>query len=481
MALTPRLELRQSQTLVMTPQLQQAIKLLQLTNLELTAYVDNEIERNPLLERDERDESDDDAPPAPEAAKPGEGDDPVLGAEYDNLWTSDGVGDQIGPAAAESWRGAGDSGGAAIDQAPAGAIGFREHVLNQLMVELTDPVDRVIGVHLADMLDDAGYLEGALEPVAERLGCGVARIEATLERLQRFEPTGVFARSLKECLALQLRERDRLDPAMQAMLDNLDLLAGQNLRELKRRCGVDDEDLDDMLAEIHALDPKPGLAFGGDATVAVMPDVYVRQSAGGGWTVELNNATLPRVLVNERYYARVSRGARSKGEKAYLSECLQSANWLARSLDQRANTILRVASELVRQQEAFLTHGVQHLRPLVLRNIAEAIEMHESTVSRVTANKYMATPRGFFEMRYFFTSAIPGRDGEAHSAEAVRDRIKRLIDAEDAARTRSDERLTEILKSEGIDIARRTVAKYREAMGIASSTRRRRAKAGPLR
>ncbi len=300
---------------------------------------------------------------------------------------------------------------------------------------------------------------------------------AVLARLQRFEPAGLFARSLAECLALQLIERDRYDPAMAALVDNLELLAAGERTRLMKLCGVDAEDLADMARELRALDPKPGLTHGVAPAEPVIPDVLMRRGPEGDWIVELNPDSLPKVLVNERFYARIAGKTRDKREKEFLSERLQTANWLVKSLHQRATTILKVASELVRQQEGFFRHGVSHLKPLVLRDIAEAIEMHESTVSRVTANKYIATPRGLFELKYFFTTAIPGRGGEdAHSAESVRHRIKRLIEAETAESVLSDDRLVEILRAEGIDIARRTVAKYREAMRIPSSVQRRRLK-----
>jgi RNA polymerase sigma-54 factor len=294
--------------------------------------------------------------------------------------------------------------------------------------------------------------------------------------LQSFEPSGVCARDLAECLAIQLRERDRLDPAMAMLIRHLDLVARRDFAALRKLCGVDDEDLADMLREVRALDPKPGSAFGAAVLQPVVPDVVVRAAADGSWRIELNAETLPRVLVNQSYYARVARG--SKGEdRAYLTECLQTANWLVKSLDQRAKTILKVATEIVRQQDAFLTHGVEHLRPLNLKTVAEAIAMHESTVSRVTSNKYMATPRGLFELKYFFTAAIASSEGgEAHSAEAVRHRIRTLIDAEPADEVLSDDALVKILRDGGIDIARRTVAKYREALRIPSSVQRRREK-----
>jgi len=334
----------------------------------------------------------------------------------------------------------------------------------------------LIAEELAEGLDDAGYFTGGLPEIAERLAVDLPTLERVLAKCQTFDPPGLFGRSLSECLALQLKARDRLDPAMQALLSHLDLLSKRDFHALKRLCGVDEEDLIDMLAEIRSLDPKPGAAFTSAPAEPVEPDVIVRPSADGSWAVELNQEALPRVLVNEAYFATVSSHA-NKEEKIFLSECLQSANWLTRSLEQRARTILKVAVEIVRQQDAFLVHGVQHLRPLTLKMVAEAIDMHESTISRVAANKFMMTPRGLFELRYFFTTAIAAADGgDAHSAEAVRDRIRRLVEAEDPNDVLSDDTIVDVLRKEGIDIARRTVAKYREGMNIPSSVQRRREK-----
>ena len=352
-----------------------------------------------------------------------------------------------------------------------------EHLLEQLNMTVQDPVERMIGVHLIDMVDDTGYVTGDLAELAERLGAEETLVEATLVKMQAFEPTGVMARSLVECLRLQLVERDRCDPAMQALLDNIDLLARRDYAGLMSVCGVDREDLAEMFQEIKALDPKPGLAFEPMIVQPVIPDVHVREQADGTWLVELNSETLPRVLVNRQYHATVSTSARSSEDKTYISECFANANWLVKSLDQRARTILKVSREIVRQQDAFLAYGVQHLRPLNLRTVADAISMHESTVSRVTSNKYMSTPRGLFELKYFFSSSIASTEGgDAHSAEAVRHRIKELIEGEKADRILSDDKIVEILNEAGIDIARRTVAKYREAMHIPSSIQRRREK-----
>ena len=499
----------------MTPQLQQAIKLLQLTNLELAEYIEQELESNPLLERQEGERPErGDAGPAEETRPDGktepdstalsseEGlpapDDGPLDINYGDVYDDSGAGDTADtPAPGPTDFGTVGSGGTApgssgfsdgvniLEQTVSGDISLHDHLLSQLNMDLTDPADRLIGLHLIHMIDESGYLAGDLEGIAEQIGAKPARVEATLKKLQRFDPTGIFARDLKECLALQLRDLDRLDPAMQTLLDHLDLLAKHDHAALLTKCGVDEDDLADMIREIRALDPKPGLAFVHEVAQAVVPDVFVRPGAGGNWVVELNNDTLPRVLVNQQYCAIVnqqycaivSRQSELRGDKDYIADKLKSANWLVRSLEQRANTILKVATELLRQQDEFFAKGVQHLKPLILRDIAQEIEMHESTVSRVTANKFMATPRGIFQMKYFFTSAIPSSGGgEAKSAEAVRHRIRQLIDAETVASVLPDDKIVETLRSEKIDIARRTVAKYREAMRIPSSVARRRAK-----
>jgi len=493
MALTPRLDLRQSQSLVMTPQLQQAIKLLQLSNLELTAFIEQELERNPLLEREDGERGEPEAAPEPEMQQE-TSEEPMLDGmtqssaedgmdvDYDNLYNNDSAADGLGGEAFGQWGQSGghhgfDDGENNLEQLVAGEISLRDHLVAQLNMDVVDPAQRLIGLHLIEMLDESGYLIGDLAELAARLGCEVEAIEAVLVKVQRFDPVGVFARSLKECLALQLAERDRLDPAMQALLDNLELLARRDLAGLMKVCGIDAEDLAEMIGEIKALDPKPALRFDHVVAQPVTPDVLMRRNQDGSWMVELNSDTLPRVLVNQRYYAQVSDQTRNRDDKSYLSERFQSANWLVKSLHQRATTILKVATELVRQQDAFFRHGVQHLRPLVLRDIAGAIGMHESTVSRVTSNKYIATPRGIYELKYFFTQAIGSNDGgDAHSAESVRHRIKALIDAE-GKQVLSDDRIVEILKAESIDIARRTVAKYREGMNIPSSVQRRREKA----
>lgn len=519
MALTPKLELRQSQSLVLTPQLQQAIKLLQLSNIELSVFVEQELEKNPFLERDDgsgddrrdgegggREEQNVDSDRITDTADTSEGttaadtklgDDSALPGSNDapldiddnSLYGAEDAQPVANPGASmedsglSDWSGVPISGGTfsggdfGLEQTLGMTASLKDHLLEQLNVSLGDPVDRLIGVHLIDLVDDAGYLQGGTELIAERLSCDVEKIHEVLERLQSFDPPGVLARDLAECLAIQQKTRDRFDPAMEKLLQNLDLLVKRDFNALRKACQVDTEDLTEMIQEIQALNPKPGLAFGTEIVQPVVPDVFVREKPGGGWMVELNTDTLPRVLVNSRYYAQITKAGAKREEKAYFSESLSSANWLVKSLDQRARTILKVASEIIIQQAPFLAQGVEYLRPLNLKAIAEAIDMHESTVSRVTTNKYMATPRGIFELKYFFTSAISSTTGgEAHSAESVRHKIRVLIDAEDSSAILSDDKIVEMLRQSNVDIARRTVAKYREAMRIPSSVQRRRLK-----
>jgi RNA polymerase sigma-54 factor len=490
LALSARLEIRQGQGLVITPQLQQAIKLLQLSNLELEAFVEGELERNPLLQREEREAEPEAAAEAPAASETStdQVSDSTAAAELDARH------DEASPGERATGDGAAADAGGAVDWSRAGKGGgfdtdldglegaltrektLAEHLSDQVAVAGLAGAEAVAAQALIDSVDEGGYLRADLTEMAGRLGCPQGFLERVLAVLQGFEPTGVFARDVRECLALQLKELNRLDPAMAALLDNLDLLARRDLAALRRACGVDDEDLRDMIAELRALTPRPGAAFGSEPAPPVVPDVFVREGQGGLWNVELNSDTLPRLLVDQRYHARVCAGARTDQEKTFVSDCLASANWLLKSLDQRAKTILKVASEIVRQQDAFLAYGVEHLRPLNLKTVADAIGMHESTVSRVTSSKYVATPRGVFEMKFFFTSAIASASGgEAHSAESVRHKIRQLIDAERREEdVHSDDRIVEILKGAGVDIARRTVAKYREALRIPSSVERRR-------
>jgi len=492
MAFGPRLDLRHSQSLVMTPQLRQAIKLLQFSNLEVAAFVEEELERNPLLERDERGEGLAERP-APDQVPLANGDAdtaalvsaPTLASpeaapldaehaeEYDAGGPADGVpmGRGGGTDFADDGRG--------IEDMASTTRSLAERLHEQLRLGFTDRVDRLIGAHLIALLDPSGRLLVRAAAIAQALGIETGRVEAVRRAMLRFEPTGMFAHDLKECLAAQLAEQNRLDPAMAALLDNLDLLARRDMRRLMALCEVDAADLADMVAELRRLDPKPGAQADEAPAVPIVPDILMRPMPDGGWTLELSPQTLPRVLVNMPLSARVLPRS-TREERAFLSERLQSANWLVKSLQQRAQTILKVAGEIVRQQDGFFRHGVAHLRPLILRDIADAVEMHESTVSRVTSNKYIATPRGTFELKYFFTTAINATaGGESHSAEAVRHRIRAMVAAETAQDVLSDDAIVAILRREGVDIARRTVAKYREALRIPSSVQRKREKAVP--
>jgi RNA polymerase sigma-54 factor len=506
MAFGPRLDLRQSQSLVMTPQLLQAIKLLQLSNIELASYVEAELERNPLLERGENAE---DSPIVRQDIVVDAGNAPVegdwasdelrtdrgaiesdIGTDLSNAFPDDATApasprqqSQEGPSlpsldggGARLKGGSFDDDGEGFDSLAGAGLSLHDHLENQILPMLNTIADQAIAKALIEAIEDTGYLGEPLNDIAARLGVDMEDAEAVLAVLQHCEPSGVGARNLSECLAIQLRELDRFDPAMEALVMNLELLGKRDFGQLKRICRVDDEDLAEMVTEIRHLNPKPGLVFGGELVQTVIPDVFVRPANDGSWVVELNSDALPRVIANKNYYARVSK-TKDAAEKTFIDEAWASANWLTRSMEQRAKTILKVASEIVRQQDSFFMYGVQHLRPLNLKTIAEAVSLHESTVSRVTSNKYMATPRGMFEMKYFFTASISGSGGEnVHSAEAVRDRIRQLIEAEKSDNVLSDDALVAALVDQGVEIARRTVAKYREAMRIPSSALRRREK-----
>ncbi len=498
MALAPRLDLRQSQSLVMTPQLQQAIKLLTLSNLELETFISDEIEKNPLLDTGEistesgeavegengpseaaaqgSDEILSSGPAESESALDMQGDTDSF--SNNSLSESDGALDgQLGLNGSSSGSGAGATGEAPdFENMLVAEITLTDHLMDQAGAVLSG-TDLFVAQHIIDQIDECGYLQADLLELAQRLNVGLVDVERILGAVQTLDPVGVGARDLSECLALQAKDADRYDPAMACLIDNLDLLAKGALPQLKRICGVDDEDLMDMISELRNYDPKPGCKIGGGAVEAVVPDVFVAERAGR-WIIEVNSATLPKLLVNRTYYSELKDGAQDKESKDWLNECLADANWLVKALDQRQRTIVKVATEIVKQQEEFFRKGVAHLRPLTLKNIAEQIEMHESTVSRVTSNKYLSCSRGTFELKYFFTSGIQSSTGgEAASAEAVKSHIKTLIDNEDPKKILSDDKLVALLKDQGFDIARRTVAKYREALGLGSSVQRRRQKA----
>ena len=502
-ALGPRLELRQSQSLVMTPQLMQAIKLLQLSNMDLMAYVEGELERNPLLERDNDDgdpregavetnsdtDGGDESGEAPEnlpMSASGDPGDLVSASSADIATLTPSVDADLGEALDETstWSASASQGGGGASLAAAddynledfvaSQVTLHDHLMNQLAETPVKPLLHAVCEQLIGHIDENGYLAVDLEAFAGQLGIGADMAQAALNTIQGFEPTGVAARNLAECLALQLREKDRFDPAMQALVENLPLLAKRDFPALRRICGVDQEDINDMVGEIRALDPKPGSGFDSGPVQPVVPDVFVRMHSDGGWAIDLNTDTLPKVLVNRGYYSSVIGSVDASQDRMWLNNCLQEANWLVKSLDQRARRVLKVATEIVRQQDAFLIHGITHLKPLNLKQVADSISMHESTISRVTANKYMATPRGLYELKFFFPTAISATDGgDAHSGESVRHRIREMIAAEGKA-VLSDDQIVKALQEDGVDIARRTVAKYRESLGIPSSVQRRR-------
>ena len=464
--ISQKLDLKQSQNLVMTPQLQQAIKLLQLNNMEIAELVDEEIEQNPLLEKKETDPADSQA--AEDA--PAERND----APSDDF--------DAGSAMADMGSG-GNTGFDKLDNAFENSMSrqetLREHLIEQLHVSFDDPRDQMIGALLIDQLDEAGYLRASVEELSEKIGCSEERMEKLLGKMKQFDPTGIFARDLEDCLKVQLEEQGKLDKPTSILLDNLNLLADHDHQKLAEKCGVNETYLQDMIGDIKSLNPKPAGDFDHIVVQTAIPDVLMKRlpkNLGGGWRVELNNDTLPKVLVNNQYYKEVAKTATQKKDKEYLSNQLASASWLVKSLDQRAQTILKVAAEIVEQQDAFFNYGIEFLKPLTLKDIAEVIEMHESTVSRVTNNKFIGTPRGIFELKYFFSTALVSEDGTSHSAETIRSRVQALVDEEDPQKVLSDDKIVEILKSEGVDIARRTVAKYREALHIPSSVQRRKQK-----
>ncbi|MGB3739495.1 MAG: RNA polymerase factor sigma-54 [Pontixanthobacter sp.] len=490
MSLGPRLDLRQSQSLVMTPQLQQAIKLLALSNLEIETFIGDALEANPLLEAGEISASDTDAPPeaiepAADSVNAADGD-AALDIDTHALDRDRDTGD--GRTQDAEWGAAGLSGAAAedgpgIEDRSSAELSLADHLLAQVGAAAGDGREAFIASYLIGLLDEAGYLHGQLRHIAAELGAPIGEVERALSVVQSLDPTGVGARTLAECLALQAKELDRYDPCMARLIDNLDLVARGEFPRLKRMCDVDDDDFADMLRELRQFDPKPGLAIGGAADAAVVPDVLITRATHGGWQIALNEATLPRLVVNRDYYVHLKDGAADRDTKAWLNEKLTDANWLIKALDQRRKTILKVAGEIVTKQEGFFRNGVSQLKPLTLREVADAIDMHESTVSRVTSNKYLQCDRGTFEMKYFFTSGVGRIGGGADatgeggaSSHSVKARIKALTDAEDATSILSDDKLVALLKDEGFDLARRTVAKYREAMGIGSSVQRRRSK-----
>ena len=495
MAISPKLQQRQSQSLVMTPQLQQAIKLLQLNNIELSAFIDEQLETNPLLERGSTTDNRRDEGAATKEEFSSRNDLSLDAPSVEANTALDAPDHAVDSEASVADRqsagqsndldrhrlGRDFSAGAGEDFNPmdnqAKVDSLSDILTEQLGVSIHDEKDRLIGQYLIDNVDENGYFRGSSEDISERLGVSPTRVQSVLKTLKTFEPTGVFAQNLAECLALQLKEQKKLDSAMTIILENLEMIARHDLPGLAKLADLSLERLKDRLSIIRTLSPKPGLAYGGDMAAAIAPDVFIRETPQGGWKVELNTETLPRILINNQYMSEVSNLKSDEATQSFISECHQNASWLVRSIDQRARTILKVATEIVKQQDEFFAFGLDYMRPLNLKTVADAIEMHESTVSRVTSNKFMSTPRGMFELKFFFSAAISSASGgESYSAEAVRHKIKILIGEEfDVKSVKSDDKLVSLLRDQGVDVARRTVAKYRESMGIPSSVERRRA------
>ncbi len=516
MVLTPRLQLKQSQSLLMTPQLQQAIKLLQMSNIDLAVFVENELAENPLLERDDGNNNDGNNQELETEAYEKNSAAPIddvkensaiefknaesitdekassLDMEnYENLWDSDLTASAtnvipnedrgIALASTDTKNIASnqhfEKNDYSIENNISQEISLREHLLGQINLDFQSPSDKIIAIYLLDQLDELGRLPDNLDDFSATLGCSNRRLEDIIIKLQSLDPPGIFTRDLIECWSVQLRELNRFDPAMRELLANIDLVRDQDYGQLSLLCGVDINDVKDMIKELRTLNHKPSEAFDNVIIQPIIPDVLMRTGPSNSWIVELNADTLPRVLINNQYYSKISKSARKKEDKQYITDRFQMANWLVKSLHQRATTILKVATEIALKQQNFFAYGVEYLKPLVLRDIAEEIEMHESTVSRVTSNKYIHTPRGIYELKYFFSASINSSiGGEAHSAEAVRHKIKSLIEDELPKSILSDDKIVNFLKDNGIDIARRTVAKYRESMGIPSSVQRRKEK-----
>ncbi|MBF0454614.1 MAG: RNA polymerase factor sigma-54 [Magnetococcales bacterium] len=491
MALGLELKLRMGMQLVMTPQLQMAIKLLQMSSLDLSDYLQEELEKNPLLEKNEEGEGEsgggesdassssnaaakDSASPSestPEAptSKEAEAPEPGLNEELgvDASW-EDIYGDSYGAVPFENSPGGMEA--PPIENTLSTGQTLQDHLIWQLGVSAMNEKERTLGLTIIDAVDENGYLASDLQSLADMANSSLDDIEDVLLLIQSFEPAGVAARDLADCLKMQLKSQGMAVSPYLDLLDNLEDLARRDFRKLRRILKISEEDLADAVSVIQSLNPKPGLAFGSDQTNYVVPDVFVRKLEGE-WVVEINPETVPNLRINRSYEN--SLGSRmSDKDKQFLTDNARSAQWLIKSLEQRSSTIFRVAESIVRFQKDFLDRGPEHLKPLILKDVADDIGVHESTTSRVTSNKYMHTPRGIFELKFFFSSSLGSITGETHSSEAVKFKIKKLVDSEPPRRPYSDEKLAKLLSEQGIDVARRTVAKYRDALNIPSSSRR---------
>jgi len=470
--LKPSLQLKLGQQLTMTPQLQQAIRLLQLPALELQAHIRELLETNVMLEQEEAEATGTfevivTAAEQPKAAE--------RAAESTVEVLDGGWGEHTAGPADTPWSGDDDE--RQQEYADASGESLQDHLLWQLELARLEPRELAIARAIVDAVSDDGYLTESLEEIGQtlrpELECSSDEIASVLERVQVLDPAGVGARSVGECIELQLRQLDPSTPGFETALriarHHLELVAERELSLLRRELRATEEEIASALALVRSCHPRPGATVSAGSAEYVVPDVFVRRTEHG-WGVEINPATLPRVRLNQGYASLIGRNASHASMRAQLQE----ARWLLKSLEIRHETLMKVARSIVERQTAFLEHGEEHMRPMILKDIAEAVTMHESTISRVTSGKYMHTPRGVFELRYFFSSQVEGADGSGTSSTAIRAKIRKLVKDEDPEAPLSDGRIAELLSTEGIPVARRTVAKYREAMGIAASNERRR-------
>ena len=476
MQISQNLKLKQSQSLVMTPQLQQAIKLLQLNNIELTNLVNKELEENPFLENESLEQNDQElyddekTNDVKESFESGEsiGDEPK-NEDYENRWDLETSYDFSNK---KSVSETGDA-GSVIEQTLSNRVSLKSILLSQAQLEFADPDERKISEILVDYIDENGWLSESIETISEFSDFRIEKISQVLQEMQNFEPNGVFARNLKECLKIQLRNNQILDKNKEVIIDNLELLGGGSIKALQKLTDSKEEDLRDDIKLIRSLDPKPGRKYNSDPDNIFHPDVIVTKN-NSDWSVELNEGTLPKITVNEDYAKEIESLDCKDSDKKFINESLNSARWLLKAIQQRNITTLKISSEIVNQQKLFFEKGKKFLKPMVLKDVAKKINMHESTVSRVTSDKLMLTPRGIFEMKLFFSASISStKEGETHSAESVRESLKKLISGEPVNNPLSDEMIVEKLQAEGIDLARRTVAKYRELLNIPASSVRR--------
>lgn len=475
MQISQNLKLKQSQSLVMTPQLQQAIKLLQLTNLELTDLVEKELEENPFLENQNHEEEktvsdeEDITKNIDDSFNNGDSiSDEPYNHDYENRWDNDtNVGNSKNHS--EDYN----DPGTIIERTQSDKISLKTILLNQAQLEFSDSEEKEIAEILIDYVDPSGLIKEDILEISSFSGFSLERIENVLCRMQTFEPSGVFARNLKECLIIQLKNIDSYNKTNQTIIENIELLGNGNLKGLKKITGLSDENLKTEIKLIRSLNPKPGTIYDEGGHNIAHPDVIVTKNKDE-WNVELNNSTLPKVCVNDSYVKEIEKLECKDSDKKYINESLNSARWLIKAIEQRNITTLKISSEIINQQKDFFEKGKKFLKPMILKDVATKINMHESTVSRVTSEKLMMTPIGMFEMKIFFSASINSiNSGESHSAESVRESLRKIISDEPCESPLSDEMLVSRLKGEGINLARRTVAKYRELLNIPASSVRR--------